>query len=367
MKSKGKILFVFRDMGTGGAQKIEAFVANTMKDEGYDIVVLNLSSTPCTVAIDKNISIIDVLYDDVEKKQPKITSTLWKLIYLFRIRNEILNIKPDYVCAFLSDVVRIVVLALKGCNIPIIGSERGDPFKFSNKQFRNYKKAYMSCESVVFQLDAVKQKYNLPYYVNQTVIPNPCIPRKERFYLNKNETNHVIIGAGRLSEQKRFDILIKAFEMVYEDYPEYTLQIYGGGPLFDKLSIQIENSKAREAIKLVGDVSDVFEKANNAEFFVLSSDFEGIPNVILEAMASGLPCISTDCSPGGARFLLKNGDIGLVVPCRDVKALAEAMEKYISNSQIRKQNSEAGIKAIEEFSPSVIRQKWIAVFEMIDK
>lgn len=361
MKSK-KIIFVFRNMGTGGAQKIEAFVANTMLEQGAEVIAINMSSNPCTVNLSPKIRIVNVIYDKVDKCNNKILKILYKLYYLFKLRKMILSLKPDLVCAFLSDIVRITVLAMKGCNIPIIGSERGDPHDFTKKQFENYRKAYMKCKGVVFQLENVAKEYNLPNNIKQKVIPNPCIPRKDSYSIRHDSLEHKIVSAGRFTEQKRFDLLVDAFEIVYKEFPNYKLYIYGDGPLYNQVELQIKNSLAASSIVLAGDVSDVFELAADSEFFVLSSDFEGIPNVLLEAMAIGIPCISTDCSPGGARYLLKNGERGIIVPCNDKEKLAEAMISYIKNPDLRLANGKKGIAIKSEFSSEIIKEMWLDIF-----
>lgn len=357
-----RIVFLFRDMGTGGAQKIEAFVANALLEDGYEVIAINMAATPCTVNISPKIKIIDLLYN-ADAASSFLASTVNKISYLIKLRHLVLSLKPDLVCAFLSDVVRIAVLAMRGTRIPIIGSERGDPYTFTAKQFIRYKKAYSNCTGVVFQLENVARKYALPNTVNQQVIPNPCIPRKTDYPSRTQTPKHVIVSAGRLAEQKRFDLLIDAFEIVHKHFPEYELHIYGDGPLWEFLSQKATNSSAQSSIVFVGDVDDVFNMAKDAEFFVLSSDFEGIPNVLLEAMSSGMACVATDCSPGGARYLLNGGDRGLVVPRGDVDALANAMMEYINNPQLRISHEKKGLDVIDEFSPDNIKKMWIDFFK----
>lgn len=365
---KKRVIFVFRTLGIGGAQKIEAFVANALIKAGYDVVALNMASAPCTVDLDKRIRIVDVLYDSVESQSNQVIRGINKLQYLRKLRKAILEQKPNIVCVFLSDVVRITVLALKGTRIPIIGSERGDPNAFSKKQFLAYKKAYSHCSHVVFQLENVMNMYDLPASVKQKVIPNPCIPRdgKDKC-VGTGEKKQIIFSAGRLAEQKRFDVLIDAFELVHQNHPEYCLHIYGNGPLKTELQTKIDNCEARDNISLMGDVQDVFSEASNAEFFVLSSDFEGVPNVILEAMHAGIPCIATDCSPGGARFLLGDGEYGLIVPKGDKDKLAEAMETYIENVSLRDMYAIKSKMVIANYEPQRIEKMWQELFREVKR
>ncbi len=361
-----RAVFVFRNLGTGGAQKIEAFVANALCNSGYDVIAINMASSKCTVNLDNRIKVVNVTYDFVELCHNKIQRLYNKLIYLYKLRKAILAQKPDVVCAFLSDVVRITVLALKGTAIPIIGSERGDPNVFSSKQFHAYRKAYIHCKYAVFQLDNVMQMYNLPDFVNQKVIPNPCIPRTSNKSDKTSEpSEHIILSAGRLAEQKRFDLLIDAFNLVYQKHPEYQLHIYGSGPLEAKLYNQIQSTSASSSIRLAGDVEDVFAVASNSDFFVLSSDFEGVPNVILEAMYAGIPVIATDCSPGGASYLLENGECGIIVPKNDKLKLAEAINNYIECPSLREQHIIKSLKSIKKYEPHKIEKMWIDIFNSV--
>lgn len=367
--TRNRIILVFRDLGTGGAQKIEAFVANLLYENNNEVIVINMASTPCSVNLNHNIKIVNVLYDRVEKCKNYLIKYLYKLIYLIKFRYTIIKLKPDLVISFLSDVVRVTTLALFGTKIKIIGSERGDPFAFTQRQFYNYKKVYNKCSGVVFQLPYVKKIYDLPESTKQVVIPNPCIPRNNTFFKWIYNESHIIFSAGRLCYQKRFDLLISAFDKIYKNHNEYKLIIYGNGPLRYRLQNQIDNCQyARNAIFLFGDVKDVFQSAHKFEFFVLSSDYEGIPNILLEAMAMGIPCISTDCSPGGARYLLGDNERGLIVPCDNSDLLVQAMEEYINNPNLRKLLGAKSKTVLNDFEPVKIKTLWLNFIEdVMDK
>ena len=359
---KKRIVFVFRNMGAGGAQKIEAFVANALYEQGYEIVAINMSPEEKTVNINKKIQVVDLYYDDILKEKNILLRTIKKKTYLDKLKKEIVKINPDAVVSFLCDVVRITVLALKGNHIPIIGSERGDPFILSQKRFEKYRKAYCACRGVVFQLPNVKKKYNLPEEVFQKIIANPCVPRKDNFVKRNDNDSHIILSAGRMCRQKRFDVLIDAFNEVYKKYPEYRLIIYGDGPLRGKLIEKVQTMESKYAIEFPGSVENVFGISYNAEMFVLSSDYEGIPNVLLEAMATGIPCVSTDCSPGGASFILKNGELGLISPCGDSHALAENMIELIKDAPLRNRMGLRGMSVIDEYNEDTIKRQWLDFF-----
>lgn len=361
-----KTLFVFREMGSGGAQKIEAFVANSLDKHGEEVVAINMSNKPITVQLNSSVRVINVPYDEINLVRNRISRTIFKVKYLFKLRSVIKSISPDVVIAFLSDVVRITVLAMSGMNIPIIGSERGDPGVLSVRQYRKYRKAYIKCKGVVFQLPSVKAFYKLPGNIKQAVIPNPCTPRLDSHWtMTFSEDARVIVSAGRLEKQKRFDLLIDAFKIVSSKYPSYQLVIYGEGSQRKELQRRIEDYHLEKSIKLYGDVSDVFSTENmkDVAFFVLSSDYEGIPNVILEAMMSGVPCVATDCTPGGARFLLEDGELGLISPKGDANKLANNMIQYIENIELRIKLANKARVAVDKYSPEIIEGKWVHFIE----
>lgn len=358
------IVFVFRNMGTGGAQKIEAFVANTLFEQGYKISILNMDNEECTVNINENIKIHNLYYNSVEKEKKSVKKQIKKLEYLYKMRCLLLSLKPDLICVFLSDIVRLTVLAMQGSHVPIVGSERGDPYQFSYKKIKQYTRAYNQCVGVAFQLKKAEKAYKLKNNIQKVVIENPCIPRKSQFP-ERNNLEHIIISAGRLTIQKRFDLLINAFSIVYNIHPEYKLVIYGDGPLKKTLENQIHQKGLENAVSLPGNVKDVFQEASSAEFFVLSSDFEGIPNILMEAMAVGYPCISTDCSPGGADRLLDGGKRGLLVPRDDSVKLADAMLQYIENKDLQSYYSNKSKEIIEEYEPNKIRKMWLEFFDKL--
>lgn len=143
--------------------------------------------------------------------------------------------------------------------------------------------------------------------------------------------NKQIVSSGRLTEQKNHALLIKAFAGITAKYPAYKLVIYGDGPLRKDLELLASNLGIADKVSFPGYTTEIRKKIERSSLFVLSSDFEGMPNALMEAMALGVPCISTDCKGGGARFLIKNGTNGLLTPIGDVEALQTAMEKILSD------------------------------------
>ena len=143
----------------------------------------------------------------------------------------------------------------------------------------------------------------------------------------EGERKRNVVAAGRLHEQKNFDLLIRAFARFYKTHHDYSLVIYGEGPEKERLQKTASSLGIAGAVELAGQSKTLLTDINDSGMFVLSSDYEGMPNVLIEAMACGLPCIATDCPIGGVRSLLSSGENGLLIPVGDEDALYEAMRK----------------------------------------
>ena len=170
--------------------------------------------------------------------------------------------------------------------------------------------------------------------------------------------NKQIVSSGRLTEQKNHALLIKAFAGITAKYPAYKLVIYGDGPLRKDLELLASNLGIADKVSFPGYTTEIRKKIERSSLFVLSSDFEGMPNALMEAMALGVPCISTDCKGGGARFLIKNGTNGLLTPIGDVEALQTAMEKILSDQFFADNLSHNAHKLCETHSPEKIYAEW---------
>lgn len=364
VKDKPKLLFVTRGLGLGGAQKVLVFVANLCAEVGYNVTLISLTHTKTTLKINENVNIKYVIYDTNKVNQSNfITKTFLQLSFLMRLRKTINNIEPELIIVFLSDVVRMVALSLTGRNIPIIGSERGNPLGYSKRMYKKYSRAYRKCNTVVFQTKKAASAYEGDIQKKSFVISNPCIPRLESIKPYQGIRKKVIATAGRLDDQKRFDILIFAFNKVVKEHPEYKLYIYGDGERRDYLQNLIGKLNLNNKVILKGKEKDVFSKIYNCSAFVLSSDFEGIPNVLIEAMSIGIPCISTDCDPGGPKQLLDNGRRGLLVPVGDINGMAKAINLYIENPEQANNYGKLGMEIKEELSPEKIGKRWLDIIE----
>lgn len=175
---------------------------------------------------------------------------------------------------------------------------------------------------------------------------------------NKKERENVIVSVGRLVEQKNQKVLINAFSKIAKKYPEYKLKIFGEGNLREELQKQIDDLNMKDKIYLCGVCDNIKEQLEKAKIFVLPSNYEGMPNALIEAMASGCSVISTDCPCGGPRELIENNKNGILVPVNNEQELSNKIEYLIKNEEKAKIMGENAKKVQEKLNPDNILKQW---------
>ena len=231
----------------------------------------------------------------------------------------------------------------------------------------------MGCaDGVVFQTEGARAHFPGKIYDNSTVIPNPAVIKPavaenlSKYLHTCEERDNRIVSVGRLSiVQKRQDVLLGAFRIVYEKYPQMQLVLYGDGEDREKIRALAEEMGLADCVVLAGNTNQVEENICTARAFVLTSDYEGIPNALIEALSVGVPAVSTDCSPGGAALLIRDGENGFLVPRGDAQAVADRLLKVVEEPQLADHFSAEGPKIIEEFSEDRIADLWEQYFKSI--
>ena len=332
-----KCLFVASSMNFGGAERVMSILSNAWCDKNCEVKIL-LTRTPAQSKYELNKS-VELLscYDKVKK------ALIPHVVIMKSIRSLCKVWRPDVVISFYNDVAALTALAITGYHIPLIYSERNDPNRVNQRKMdKVYRKIVeRSARGFVFQTTGAQKCYPKKVQDRSDVILNPLetagFPTHD-FTSEKKE----IVTVGRLEPQKNQKILIDAFSKIANDFLDYDLTIYGEGSLRPELEEFVESKGLQNRVIWPGSKNRIQEHIKDAALFVLSSDYEGIPNALIEAMAIGLPCISTDCSPGGARELINDGENGIIVDCGNSDALAKAMVSLLED---RKKAQEMGINA----------------------
>ena len=284
-------------------------------------------------------------------------------------------IKKEGIDCLISMGVPISVYTVPACfgkKIVHIISERNDPSHFSGKRLTKFLSRFLMnfCDGYVFQTNQAKD-----YYRNKVktkpcaVIYNPLPPSLSSKYPTpfEGERKKTIVSVGRLIPQKNQMLLIEAFSNIATLFKDYNLVIWGEGSERTRLEKKIKDLRLSDRIFLAGETDSVFDAIFDSSLFVLSSDYEGMPNSLIEAMAMGLPCISTDCPCGGPSELISDGKNGVLVPVNDSSALEKAIISLLSNTKKRQMIGYEAIKVQALLDSDKISSEWFDFIEKIYK
>ncbi len=347
---KKEIVIVTGSLRRGGAERVISILSNELVKRGWKIHICTMLFSAIGYDLDSQIDIIDLSQENRNQiiDTPRMTKAL---------RTTIRNIRPDAVVSFMLTINIVTWMATRGLGVRFIPSERNDPSTGRGK-IKHWLscRAYASSYKTVFQTERAKNYYSKKIQQNGVIIPNPVSIDQKR----DSNPNHKIVSVGRLEPQKNRRLLIEAFSDIQKNHPEYTLHIYGEGSQENELKILIKELGINNAVTLHGNVSDVHRQIADAEMFVLSSDYEGLSNALLEAMMMGLPCITTDCA--GAKEAVEDGVDGIIIPIRDRKKMAEAMERLISDADLRNRFSELAVKHSKQFEMRNVVTQWEQLF-----
>lgn len=344
-----KILFVVRSVDIGGAAKQLAMTANALVEKGHEVIVFSYCwNKPNSLFSNQVRYIPSPDYGKMGEYLKAIPS----------IRKVVKEEKPSVVISWRANAGCFVRLATLGLNCKVIYSERTDPYMETSALLKFATWVCGFSDGGVFQTEKARDYY--PRLVSKaTVIPNPFDSKDLPEIVPINERRKEIACVCRFfMVQKRQDVMLEAFQMILQKLPDYKLVFYGDGTDWEKVKHMAKEMEISDSVVFKGAVNDVIHYVKNSRLFVLSSDYEGIPNVILEAFAAGTPVVSTDCSPGGARVLIDNEKNGFIVPIRDAKALAEKSIKLIRDNELSMKFIKESRDKLSLFKYDRISDKW---------
>lgn len=282
---------------------------------------------------------------------------------MLRLRKAITRTNPDVVIAFDGPVNVRTLLASMGNSVPVIVFEQVHPSQYSLGNFwgKWRKRLYPGAAAVLNLTEsgtAWSEKEFRPKLAR--TIPNPVLPTESAdMGMGRNEKR--IVSAGRLVEQKRFDLLLDAFALIADRFVDWNLIIYGEGEDRQDLEERVDRLGLRHRVEMPGWTDNLSERMAECELFVLSSGYEGFGNVVAEAMVVGLPVVSFDCVAGPSD-IIRDGVDGLLVPHLDVPALAEAMSKVMEDDSLRASLASRTPEVLERFSLEKTMKLWDDLF-----
>ena len=347
-----KVLFYINQLGGGGAERVMSQLANFFSGSGEEAVLV--TSFRCVNEYELAAGVVRHSLEDEEITQSRLMRNVSRIR---KLRAIIRSEAPDVVLSFMQEPNFRALVAGLGLPCKVVVSVRNDPAReYAGKVGNFVGKVLMPllADGCVFQTKQAASWFPKRLQRKAEVIPNAVNP--VFFSTEKSDADAYWVAVGRLAEQKNYPMMLRAFAAVHKDFPDERLRIYGEGPMRSDLQRMVDSLGLSDSVALCGQSSDIPAVLADAKGFLMSSDYEGMPNALMEAMAVGLPCIATDCPCGGAADLIGDQEGGILVAVGDYEGMAAKMEMLLGSP-----SSQIGGKAkvsMEKMRPDTVFRAW---------
>jgi len=344
-----RITLVISSLGGGGAQRTAVNVANHWAASGRSVTMATLyqGDAPSAFALDARVPHVDACLKQLGYRG--------EAALLADIRQFVVSTEPDVVLSFVDQTNIRVAKALRGSGIPLFVWEQIDARPIASAEWEEARReAYIAVAGVI----ALTEE-DAGYFGPRThIVFNPVARSRG----SAQPRLPLIVGAGRLDEQKGFDILISAFARVAGTHSDWSLAILGEGREREALTKRARDLGVAGRVALPGFTADPEEVYARASIFAMPSRREGFPNALLEAMACGAAPVVSDCAPGMCE-IVRHGIDGLVVPSQVVTPFAEALDRLMTNEEERRRFGERAVEVVTRFSVEEAVARLDGIFE----
>lgn len=354
-----KIVFHLNCLEQGGAERVVTNLANQFAAGGYEVLIATEWYGENEFQTDERVRRVHVGLREGDEKKHRLIQFCLRVKYL---REFLRREKPDILIPFARKALYRGLMAAYFIRIPVLISIRTDPAGHYEEWSDRVQipLLFPRADGCVFQTEGARAFFAPRLQDNSRIILNPINPK----YIGVPEPKvrrKTVVQSGRLVDFKNQPMLIRAFVEVHKKHPEYDLEIYGGDS-FDGtkeiLERLIEENRAGSYIRLMG-ASDSLEKdLADAALFAFTSDWEGLPNALMEAMALGLPIVATDCPCGGPRTIMSHEKDGLLIPVKDQKALEDGINRLIEDRELANRLGREARKIAERANGEAVFEQW---------
>lgn len=354
-----KIGFLIKDLSSGGAERSTASLANYFATHSNEVEIITFNGTESFYPLKNEVSVYSAELDELAQDS-SLKRLFGAIKRIFAIRKLVRSHNLDILIGMSFTMTWYTVLATIFTGTKSVGTERSNPFKYKASRLNTIlrKLFYRLTDGYVLQTRRAAEFFGNGKSGRDIIIPNAIFNEAVYELSPPTERKKFICASGRLTEVKRFDLLIDAFAKIADKIPEYMLIIFGEGEEKDKLESQVKQLGLGKRVILFGATPDAVKLINFASVFVLSSDYEGMPNALLEALAMGVPCVSTDCEAGPGE-LIENGVNGVLTAPGNADELSEAILKVIQSPELCEQFSKNGRKLLQTNSIESICKIWL--------
>lgn len=353
-----KILFTDTTLLHGGAERVIALLSNELVRRGYEIEVLLYYDKPIWYNLDKNVKILN---------DEHFIGKAGVMRHIAFRRKYFKKSDADIIVSFLAPNNMINIISTFFTSKIIIVADRNDPRKTPVNNIlrfvRNF--LYRFADGIVLQSTNNKEYFSKNVQKKSEIIFNPVDVGEYNRSALLTEKKDEIVSVGRLINQKNPFMLMDAYKKILNQHPTYVLTYLGEGDLMDSLKKHAEDLGIAGRVNFLGAVKNVFEYIRFSKLYVMTSDYEGMPNALIEAMCIGVPVVSTKVS--GAVDLIAEGVNGRLVNCSDVDELAITMHEMIDNYDKTKDYAVKAVSLNEQLDVVRITDCWLDFINRVKK
>lgn len=353
---KKTIVFYIATLTRGGAERVIVNLANYFYRQGYEVYMVTLEPDEGLYPMEEGIHKVVLRSMQTSGIVGRVRGMLGRIT---QVRGLLKKTQAQTLVSFIGKTNIRAILAALGTKTDVFVSVRSAPEREYAGRFSQILAKTLFCfaDGVIFQSDGAKAFFPKCVQKRSRVLYNPLSPEyTDAFYEGKRANE--IVTVGRMDKVKNHRLLVDAFSLVVRQRPEMHLTIYGGGDCMEEIKQQVEELGLTQKVSLPGDSREIAEKIKDARMFVLSSDYEGMPNAVAEAFAVGAAVVSTNCPSGGAAMLVKDGETGLLVPVRDAQKMAEAMLRILSDQKLEDDLRRNAYEFSKKLHPDKINALW---------
>jgi len=347
-----KLLVSIASLGTGGAERVLSVLSKSLADNFEAVQYVLWEGGEPFYPVDERVKIVSL---------PDFSGKNGRNLQMMTFRRIVKSVKPDMVLSFLTPYNMLVLLSTIGLKQKVVVAERTDPRRLlsggkAGLWLRD--RLYSRADGILTQTEYAKSCYDEKFAGKTAVIYNPVMMSDSQVGVAlRTEKEHLFVTAGRLEPVKDQTSMIEAFAAFHKNHPDYRLVIYGEGPMHETLQEQINGLGLQDAVVLAGRTNDLWNKIASAEAFLLTSEYEGMSNALIEAMCLGLPVISTKVA--GATDLIRDGENGFLIDVKDSKSLAVRMSRMADSPDVREQMGINASKVFDQVRQDKICKQWI--------
>ncbi|MBQ8596590.1 MAG: glycosyltransferase [Lachnospiraceae bacterium] len=356
MSKQPKIAMLIGALSKGGSERVLVNLSEYLIGQGWQVTMVTQYQKEEEYPLNPKVK---RLIADIAEEEVSSNRILNFKRRFCKFRNIWKQEKPDVILSFIGKNNMMALLTSRFLRIPVVVSVRGEPtMEYYSKWMRILaKQLFKLADGVILQTKRCMEFFPESVKKKAVILKNPMNPsffREPYTGLREKE----IVAVGRIDENKNHEMLIRAFAQIAEEFPQYHVTIYGEGELKQHLIHLAAELGLSDRIKFPGAVQDVASAIRKAGIFVLTSDTEGVPNTLIEAMLLGLNVISTDCPCGGPADLIEAGVNGLLSPVRDEARLAANLKHAIADLESGGSMGQNALKLREAYAPEKVYKDW---------